>query len=150
PHAAPTSFGDTNHQPSTIILEEPDGSSPPNPPTGDIISMEAHRVRRSEPKGTRLAEDWQPSAADCDFCAGYGFHPSEVAEEFRDYCLAKPGAGARKTNGSRTFHNWIRRKAEQSGGFHARGGLGGNGSSRDGILAALDRVHIGRRSQGMD
>jgi hypothetical protein len=63
----------------------------------------------SGPRGARLPADWLPSAADCGFAAGLGLDPAAVADEFRDYWHAKPGAGGVKLDWPATWRNWCRK-----------------------------------------
>jgi uncharacterized protein YdaU (DUF1376 family) len=61
-------------------------------------------------RGTRLAEDWKPLAGDVAFATGKGCSPARIereAEAFRNYWLAKAGAGGTKLDWSATWRNWI-------------------------------------------
>ena len=61
-------------------------------------------------RGTRLAEDWKPLAGDVAFATGKGCSPARIereAEAFRNFWVAKPGAGGVKLDWSATWRNWI-------------------------------------------
>ncbi len=61
-------------------------------------------------RGTRLAEDWKPLAGDVAFATGKGCSAGRIereAEAFRNYWLAKAGAGGTKLDWSATWRNWI-------------------------------------------
>lgn len=69
-----------------------------------------------EPKssrGTRLPDDWRPSAEETAFCKTErpDLRPSEVATRFYDYWIAVPGAKGRKADWSATWRNWVRNEA---------------------------------------
>jgi len=73
---------------------------------------------------TRLPADWKPSDADYQFCVKErpDLVPNDVADRFRDYWVAVPGAKGRKIDWAATWRNWVRNE-------HG-GGNGKNGSSR--------------------
>lgn len=61
-------------------------------------------------RGTRLAEDWKPTAGDWAFATGKGCSPARIereAEGFRNYWLGRAGAGGTKLDWSATWRNWI-------------------------------------------
>lgn len=67
-------------------------------------------------KGSRLPDDWEPSAQDCEFAKEHGLTVETAfteARKFRDYWIALPGQKGRKADWSATWRNWIRRAAEQ-------------------------------------
>ena len=73
-------------------------------------------VRRPDPRGTRLPEDWQPSRdllnwARREFAC---VNLEDQTERFRDYWLSRAGAGARHTSWDRTWKNWMRRADDQA------------------------------------
>jgi uncharacterized protein YdaU (DUF1376 family) len=90
-----------NHEPLTINQEEEreDNSTSRKPLSADT-------------RGTRLAEDWKPSAEDRAFAADLGLDPDQTADEFRDFWTALPGARGRKLNWSKTFRNRCRELAK--------------------------------------
>ncbi len=62
-------------------------------------------------KGTRLPKDWQPVGKFAAFCVERDMTPTEikfVADEFRNYWIAKPGQGALKRNWLATWENRVR------------------------------------------
>lgn len=65
-------------------------------------------------RGARLSPAWQPDATLQAFASTLGLDPQGVAERFRDYWLAVPGARGRKADWGATWRNWCRR--EQAGG----------------------------------
>ena len=79
------------------ILKKKDFSSaedttPPDPAPGKTTKA------KSDPRGTRLAEDWQPAPSERDYAFSLGLNPDEVAMEFCDYWLAEGGQKARKVD----------------------------------------------------
>lgn len=65
-------------------------------------------TRSAERRGSRLAEDWKPSAEDRAFAADHGLDPDLTTDEFRDFWTAVPGARGRKLDWSKTFKNRCR------------------------------------------
>jgi len=65
---------------------------------------------------TRLPADWMPSSDDIDFCAKErsDLAPIDVADRFRDYWIAQPGAKGRKLDWSATWRNWVRNEKRQT------------------------------------
>jgi Helix-turn-helix domain len=90
-------------------------SAPPAPPQDDRLPEQPapKKPRSSEPRAHRLPEDWQPSESDVAYAQGLGLDPVRVAENFRDYWLAKGGDKARKTNWSLTWKSWCREDKER-------------------------------------
>lgn len=107
---------------------------------------EKERVPNGTPKkGSRLSPDWIPQQEHIDYAAEQGLTPEEThheAENFRDYWIAKPGAGGVKLDWTATWRTWVRRSAErrnqQRGGSpaHRQGGRErqGGGSLADAAL----------------
>lgn len=63
-------------------------------------------------RGSRLKPDWQPDKDDRLYASDRGFPDfqiSEIAEDFRDYWLARPGAKAVKVDWHATWRTWVRR-----------------------------------------
>lgn len=93
-------------------------------PGGDGLDEAAHtppealapgKARGNAPKstdrGSRLSNDWQPSQVDIDFAAGEGWSVTSIgreADNFRDYWIAKPGAGGVKLDWAATWRTWLR------------------------------------------
>lgn len=63
------------------------------------------------PRGSRLAEDWQPGSAEIQFALGLGLEPAAVAEQFRDYWHSAAGKRATKVDWPATWRVWCRREA---------------------------------------
>ncbi|HEX2886853.1 hypothetical protein [Vineibacter terrae] len=99
-------------------------------------------INTSASRGTRLAPDWRPAAAEQAFAARLGLDADRIAAEFRDYWHAVPGARGRKLDWPATFRNRCRVLAGGSGaaGAHRAGGTPGAA----GIAGAAARV-IARR-----
>jgi uncharacterized protein YdaU (DUF1376 family) len=121
----------------TIISKEdsPSGESPPliSPP------IKPERKNGGQERGTRLAADWQPSSEDCAFAAvECGLDSRRVGDSFRDYWIARPGAGGIKLDWSATFRNWCRKERDNRSVSGGRSGA--NGSRPGGIAAALRDV----------
>lgn len=84
-----------------------------------VVAIDGELLDRDEPekpvvrdkRGTRLPDDWTPSPAEIRFAAQQNMtleETSRVAENFRDYWIAKPGAAGRKLDWSATWRNWVR------------------------------------------
>ncbi|MFT9442305.1 MAG: DUF1376 domain-containing protein [Acetobacter papayae] len=71
-------------------------------------------------RGVRLSPVWQPDPALQAFACTLGLEPQAVAERFRDYWLAVPGARGRKSDWGATWRNWCRREHAGGGGPSAR------------------------------
>ena len=75
------------------------------------------RPRESANRGTRLADDWQcPDDWLSDALAikptWSRQHALSVADGFRDYWIAAPGAKGRKTDWRATWRNWVRNQRD--------------------------------------
>lgn len=68
----------------------------------------SRKALSAEQRGTRLPDDWKPTAEDRAFAIDLGLDPDVTADEFRDYWTALPGARGRKLNWSKTFKNRCR------------------------------------------
>lgn len=68
----------------------------------------------TEPRGSRLPKDWQPSTADVAYAEGFGLVAAAVALDFRGYWHTKPGKDGRKLDWSLTWQGWCRRQAERN------------------------------------
>jgi hypothetical protein len=68
----------------------------------------SRKALSAEQRGTRLPDDWKPTAEDRAFASDLGLDPDVTADEFRDYWTALPGARGRKLNWSKTFKNRCR------------------------------------------
>lgn len=65
---------------------------------------------QSTKKGTRIPDDFAPSAETLQWARGYrsDLDFDEVTEAFCDYWRSKPGAAARKLDWQLTYKNWVR------------------------------------------
>ncbi len=75
-------------------------------------------VRReaSPTRGSRLADDWTPSAENVAYAMRLGFSHGEVermVERFRNFWISKAGRDAVKLDWSRTWQNWASTEAER-------------------------------------
>jgi hypothetical protein len=62
-------------------------------------------------RGERLSPDWSPTDADRAFARDLGWSNSQIDSEaanFRDYWIAKPGAGGCKLDWPATWRKWVR------------------------------------------
>lgn len=66
--------------------------------------------RRADARGTRLPADWKPSHEDALYCKSTrpDLRPSEVAQSFYDFWIAKAGAAGRKADWAATWRTWVR------------------------------------------
>lgn len=81
-----------------------------NNPSHKPLANSHKRADTRAPQGARLPADWEP---DEELKAWAGkersdLHLPTTIASFRDYWLAKPGAGGRKTDWTATFRNWVR------------------------------------------
>lgn len=85
----------------------PDSLIPEKKAVGDDFEKKSPPQKT---KGTRLPEDWQPTAGDVDFCRSErpDLDCQRTADEFRDYWTSKTGVGATKLDWSKTWRNWVR------------------------------------------
>jgi hypothetical protein len=88
-------------------------SPAPSRPSQPKISA----AEQSAACASRLPPDWQPSDEGMGFATEIlGYQQARVeCERFRDYWLAKAGAGAMNVDWSATWRNWVRKSAEQRG-----------------------------------
>jgi len=129
----------TNYQPSKKersppLRGPPQSSEPTAPPDGVANVSPPVGLEKSNVRGSRLAPDWQPSAADCEFAYARGLDPDLLADQFADYWHAKPGAGGVKLDWPATWRNWCRKTRSPD----PRGNRQGDSQ----ILAALSRVRL--------
>jgi len=81
-------------------------------------SAPATAVSPKSVRGTRLPADWRPTDDDMAFATSVGFSTSQAEAEFskfRDYWIAKAGAGGVKSDWPATARNWMRRASETRG-----------------------------------
>lgn len=65
---------------------------------------------RTDNRGTRLPIDWQPTKEHIDFCKSERpeLDAVKVAEQFKDYWVAKAGSAGVKLDWMATWRNWVR------------------------------------------
>jgi len=93
-----------------------DAHEPTKEPTKEPPPEDAREARSKPARASRLSEDWKPSADDRGYARNLRFSDARIdgiAENFRDYWVAKAGEAARKTNWELTWRSWIRREAER-------------------------------------
>lgn len=68
------------------------------------------KPKTSEQRGSRLPTDWKPSDEQIAWARKErpDINAEREAANFRDYWIAKPGAGGRKVDWSATWRSWIR------------------------------------------
>lgn len=92
----------------------------------------------SKKNGSRLKNDWLPSAECVQFATSLGLSQADIkieADKFRDYWISKSGAAATKIDWTATWRNWIRNKRPSYQG-PAKTAFQ---SHQDACKAALDR-----------
>lgn len=104
---APRASPIENHQ-------EPPKEPPLNHQRQTALILPMAGGRASEPKGSRLREDWKPDATGIAFCREKGLDPASVFPKFQDYWLSASGERARKNNWSRAWQYWCRNEAERT------------------------------------
>jgi uncharacterized protein YdaU (DUF1376 family) len=75
------------------------------------------KAKAEEARATRLPADWEPSDNDVAFCRDErpDLQPAKVANQFRDYWVAQPGAKGRKVDWPATWRNWVRNQRAAQG-----------------------------------
>jgi uncharacterized protein YdaU (DUF1376 family) len=68
---------------------------------------------------SRLPDNWQPTDAMIEFCKTErpDLKVQAIADSFRDYWIAVPGAKGRKADWLATWRNWVRNQRAQPGAF---------------------------------
>lgn len=133
-------------------LASPSGGPPlvhhvdPNTPV--LTPQLTQVIRKTASQGSHLPEDWVPSDEDVDFCKTErpDLDPEKVAEEFRDYWIAKPGKDGRKSNWSATWRNWVRRQRQQDVKSEIKPKEQAWWASDQGILAKAAQIGLTPRS----
>ena len=64
-------------------------------------------------RGTRLRQDWQPSADEVAYALNEGLDAERIAADFRDHWCSKTGKDATKLNWSMTWQKWCRTAADR-------------------------------------
>lgn len=93
-------------------------------------------------RGTRLEKDWTPSDEQFEFCLHErpDLKAAEVADRFRDYWVAVPGAKGRKLDWDATWRNWVRNTSKGAA----------NQSQRDKTREWADKLTGKDRENGKD
>lgn len=70
-------------------------------------------------RGTQLPKDWVPSIDEIEYCKlnRPDLDYKVVAESFRDYWIAQPGAKGRKADWFATWRNWVRNQRKPQGTY---------------------------------
>ena len=97
------------HPETDAVASKPDAMAlPPTPtptPKKDIVVSPA-----APPQGTRLDKDWTLPDDWRAWCTEHrpDLDPQSVADQFRDFWVAKPGKDGRKADWMATWRNWCR------------------------------------------
>ena len=75
-------------------------------------TRDARSASTGSDRGSRLPADWVMSADYRAYCATKRpeLSPDAVAEDFRDYWVAQPGAKGRKSDWFATWRTWVRKQ----------------------------------------
>ena len=94
---------------STAVEQPFDSGSTEVQPT---INHNPENKKSSGTRGTRLPEDWHPTAEETAFCKAErpDLRPSEVAKNFYDYWTTQPGAKGVRLNWPRVWQSWVRKE----------------------------------------
>lgn len=77
-----------------------------------VEKIREEKKEKTDARAARLPADWNPGEQDAEFCRTErpDLDVGSVANEFRDYWLAKPGPDGKKLDWSATWRNWVRRQ----------------------------------------
>jgi hypothetical protein len=93
-------------------------------------------------RGTRLPDDWVPSADDVATARRHGLDPETIRTEaikFRNYWTSKTGAAATKLDWSRTWENWcLNQRPGGAAGWRGGPPRGGGSSGMARVLEELE------------
>lgn len=107
----------------------------------DSESAPARKTKGSaHGRGSRLAEDWQPTQALSDFARDQGLDPQETRERFRDYWIAQPGQRGSKVDWEATWRNWCRNNAGRFNGSRKGFRSSPDGGDAGAFARAADRL----------
>lgn len=76
-----------------------------------ILPLSSSILTKESKRGTRLSSEWKPAEAERAFAKTLGWSEPQIDSEaanFRDYWIAKPGAGGCKLDWPATWRKWIR------------------------------------------
>ena len=104
--------GDTVVTPLIEREYKQEDTSPLTPKGGakDSASLRSQSSKGSK-RGSRIDPEWSPSQADIDFAKSQGLSDGQITDQagrFRDYWIARPGAGGVKLDWRATWRNWVR------------------------------------------
>ncbi len=99
-------------------------------------------------RGARLSANWWPTDAQISYALDRGLSQPRVmleAEKFKNFWIAKAGAGATKRDWEATWRNWILNALERSNGFTngsagAAGFAGRAAIGSDPVMAGMGRL----------
>src|SRR5262245_7360011 len=115
----------TRATPIAIMVEAMLASGAAHSAIGDAVAAAGLQGRSKIPhrnldrRGSRLADDWQPTEADISYAIGRGMSRERMAtesERFRNYWHAKSGQAATKRDWGATWRNWILSALERTNG----------------------------------
>lgn len=154
-------IGFDEHKQSETPASVRSSPSPSPSPNGEVseaiassgpLSAIAARPESEKPppnsRGTRLPPDWAPGFAEIEYAGTKGLDHEEitrVAEDFRDYWIAKPGADGRKADWPSTWRTWIRSHIDRRRPVASR-----PGQPRGGGQGATDFASIVAQRRGFD
>lgn len=112
-----------------------------NAPTAAVDPVDNSPPRPK--RGTRLPEDWKPPD---DWLAWAqqerpGIDARRVAEQFRDYWVAKTGANATKLDWQATWRNWVRNEKGGGNGAYRQTRAERHAEVVRGLEADLDEIY---------
>jgi hypothetical protein len=135
----------TNHQPPTISKEA--SASLDCPRDGARGEPRKERSYGPNSRKTRIASDWQPDLADCQYAAGRGWDGGRIGEEadaFADRCNRD---GPLYADWHAAWRTWVRNADKFAARDTARAG-GANGAARPGPITAAMRAVLSRGGMG--
>lgn len=83
---------------------------------GDDAPIHEPKAEPEAGRATRLTARWHPSSTDRAFAVDLGLDADALADEFRDYWIAVPGAKGTKLDWPATWRNHCRRQASRQAG----------------------------------
>ena len=95
--------------------QKPEARKKDNPPIKPPLE-------KTNAKGTRLPETWEPDEKGRGYARSRGLDPGEELEAFRDHWLAKPRDNT-KLDWARTWQTWCRNAVKFGGGISRRAGV---------------------------
>jgi len=85
------------------------------PTPSSSSSSSSSIVEPKQSRGTRLPTDWVPTEEQIQFCKTQrnDLNPNDVADNFRDFWIAQPGAKGVKLDWNATWRIWVRAQRNQ-------------------------------------